>query len=109
MDEIEFTENGWIMLVDLIRKKVLLGKANEWFENFIMMGITHETIHLVIDKLEGLETTDKFDNIFGFADPTILLLPEDNTEFDSIQRVRLEKGFWNENGKRRRRSLDTNR
>jgi hypothetical protein len=103
MDEIQFIENGWIMQVELIKKRILIGEANQWFEDFIIMGITHETMHLVIDELEGLEATDKFDNIFGYANPTILLLPEDNSEFDSVQRSRLEKVFWNEKGKRRTR------
>ena len=83
------------MLVELISKKIVIGEANEWFENFIIMGITHESIHIVIDELEGLETTDRFDNIFGYANPMILLLPEEDTVFDSTQRQRLEKRFWN--------------
>lgn len=91
------------MQVELIKKRILIGEANQWFEDFIIMGIIHETMHLVIDELEGLEATDKFDNIFGYANPTILLLPKDNSEFDSVQRNRLEKVFWNEKGKCRAR------
>jgi len=97
------------MLVELIEKRILIGEANKWFEDFIIMGITHETIHIVIDSLEGLETTDKFDNLFGYANPTVLLVPENDSEFDSVQRSRLEKVFWNEKGKRRVRFLDSNR
>lgn len=109
MDDIQFTKDGWVMLVSLMQKTILIGKANQWFEDFIIMGITHETIHLVLDELEGVGVTDKFDNIFGYANPTILLIPESDSEFDSVQRSRLEKVFWNEKGKRRDRLLDTNR
>jgi hypothetical protein len=107
MDDIRLVKNDWIMLVELIEKKIFIGEANDWFEEFITMGITHETIHIVIDELEGLDVTDKFDNIFGYANPTILLLPESDTTFDSVQRARLEKEFWNEKGKRRRKCLDS--
>lgn len=108
MNDIQLVKNDWIMLIDLVRKTMLIGEANDWFEEFITMGITHETMHLVIDELEGIEATDKFDNIFGYANPTILLLPESNTTFDSVQRTRVEKAFWNEKGKRRRTCLDSN-
>lgn len=97
------------MQVELIRRRILIGDANDWFENFIIMGITHETIHLVIHDLEGLNATDRFDNIFGYANPSILLLPENDSEFYSIQQKRLEKEFWNEKGKRRDRCLDTSK
>lgn len=107
MNDIRFVKNGWIMLVELVRKRILIGEANQWFEDFIIMGLTHETIHILIDELEGLEATDKFDNIFGYANPTILLLPENDTVFDSVQRQRLEKAFWNEKDKRRNRNLGT--
>lgn len=96
------------MLVELMRKTILIGEANQWFEDFIMMGITHETMHVVIDELEGLDASGKFDNIFGYANPTVLLLPESDSVFDSVQRERLEKVFWDEKGKRRNGKLDTN-
>jgi hypothetical protein len=43
-----------------------------------------------------MDVSEKFDNIFGYADPSILLMPEDETSFDKVQRTRLERSFWNE-------------
>jgi hypothetical protein len=60
----------------------------------MIMGITHETIHGVINELEGEKVSADFDNIFGYADPSVLLQHEDDSEFDSLQRHRLEKTFW---------------
>jgi hypothetical protein len=106
LNDIGFIDDGWIMLCELMSRKIVIGHANNWFENFIIMGITHETLHLVIDKLEGMDACDKFDNIFGYADPTILLMPEDGSSFDRIQRERLDRSFWNGKSKCGRRKLD---
>lgn len=96
MNDIDFVDDGWIMLCELMAKKIMIGNANDWFENFIIMGITHEALHIVLYELEGMDVSEKFDNIFGYADPSILLMPEDETSFDKVQRTRLERSFWNE-------------
>jgi hypothetical protein len=93
MNDIQFLNNGWIMLTDS-RETIYIGDVNKWIEDLIIMGITHETIHSAINKLEGKLISDKFDNIFGYADPSILLQPKNNSTFDSTQRDRLERTFW---------------
>ena len=108
MQNIRLSKNGWIMCCELLCQEILIGNAIEWLEEFITMGITHETIHLVLQRLESLDTSDKFDNIFGYADPSILLVPTQESEFDSVQRDRLERNFWNGKSRSRRRKLDNN-
>lgn len=93
------------MFCELLGRDILIGDAMQWLEEFITMGITHETIHLVLQKMESLNTSEKFDNIFGYADPSVLLVPEEDSEFNSVQRDRLERTFWNEKGRTRRRKL----
>lgn len=94
MSDIVFVNRGWFMWA-FYGKESYIGIDNilEWLENFIVMSITHELVHIAIEKLEGYDTTQAFDNIFGYADPSILLCPEGDTEFDRVQRQRL-KSFW---------------
>ena len=93
MNNIKLSKDDWIVLTDC-EETIYIGNVNQWIEDFMIMGITHETIHAVIKELEGGEVSSDFDNIFGYADPSILLQHEDDSEFDSLQRHRLERTFW---------------
>jgi len=94
MKDFEFDENyDWLMGVDVLSDVLIIGNFNEWIEELITMGITHETIHVVLDKIENSNVSDMFDNIFGFADPSVLLCSDEKETFYSTQLYRLRKRF----------------
>jgi len=71
-----------------------------WLEYFIIKSLSHEIIHFVIEELEGYGTTEAFDNLFGFIDPTVMLCPQDDEYYyDRTQRKRIEK-IWKALGSR---------
>lgn len=68
-----------------------------WIENISVVSIVHEIIHIAIYNLEGWDATQAFDNIFGFIDPSIMLVPESddpNFGYDRYWRQRTEN-LWN--------------
>jgi len=92
MSNIRLVNKGWLMWC-YYGDTIEIDNILSWLEAFITVGITHETIHLVLWKLEGMDTSNGFDKIFGLRDATILLCPEEDTRFDGAFRGR-ELDFW---------------
>jgi len=93
MNDFQFRKKGWVIWANTINHTIVIDDVLAWLEEFITMSITHETIHEIIENLEGVEVSVEFDNIFGYADPSILLCLEENNEFYSTQEQRLEE-WW---------------
>jgi len=81
------------MLAYYGRPRIVIDNLFTWLEWFIIVGLTHESIHLIIYELVDYETADNFDNWFGMVDPSVLLVPEDDYWYNIIQRERTEK-LW---------------
>lgn len=92
--DIRLVHWGGILWANYDPQYIAIDNVLGWLEYFIIKSLIHETIHLVINELEGHGTTQAFDNLFGFIDPTVILCPqEDEYYYDRIQRKRIER-LW---------------
>jgi hypothetical protein len=91
VSDIHFINRGWIMWSSLDGESMCIDNIFEWFEHFLTMGITHENIHNILDRIIGEQASIMFDNIFGFQDNSIFLCPEDSSTFSKTLRERMPK------------------
>lgn len=93
VNEIRLENFAYLMQFSTWENTLLIGNLYEWLEEFISMSLNHEAIHEVLSQIEGDLTSIAFDNIFGLVDLSILLCPEEYSEFDLICRRRAER-IW---------------
>lgn len=99
--DVRFVRWGAIMWAVYDPQYIAIDNVLGWLEYFIIKSLIHETIHLVINELEGHETTEAFDNLFGVIDPTVILCPQDDEYYyDRIQRKRINS-LWKALGSKR--------
>jgi len=92
--DIRFVKWGAVMWAMYNPHYIAIDNVVEWMEWFITISLTHEFIHLLLDELEGYDTTKAFDNLFGLVDPSVMLCPQDDIYYyDRSQRKRTEN-LW---------------
>jgi len=93
--EIEFADQvtqllnkGSYFCYDLRNDRLLIGDWNGIQQDIAVIGITHETIHSVLRKLEGFLTSRQFDNPFGpIYFSAVLVYPENEFPWKIIRKV----------------------
>lgn len=98
---VAFTDMEHLMYIQLPEGDILIGNYMKWIEDSLPTNFTHETIHKVICDLVDEETSEKFDNLFGLLDRSVLLVPDDEVTYNSVMRFRIEK-WWIHSGGRRK-------
>jgi len=83
--EIDFVEQGLAYYSP--NGRILLGSPLKWFERMLPVILTHEVLHNVIHKLEGWETSKRFDNIFGSFHPSAIFLPMEEIPIEILVRI----------------------
>jgi len=91
MKEIAFANKGGVMWANHVDDCIEIDDVIGWLERLITQSLTHEVIHFVLDDIEDSDTTKQFDNLFGLFDPSIILVPQDNTVYREIMEERLNR------------------